>query len=181
VPGQRALTLIRPDQSGIQQAALYDIDTDEVRILTSDSGDKQDVWMWQAPEFPGEHLLMAVVGSCCLNVYRQLGDVWTVIRTIQAPAISNFPDVISPELLVQHGRSYVMMVLGDGLVSQSEIWMAEATNPLAAPVQLSDPNLKLIRGEPEWMVTPNGVWVYYMEARLPNGFALRRLSTPIPL
>jgi hypothetical protein len=169
-----------PDSNGVLQAARYDIDTEETEILTTDAGDKSEVWMWSAPEFGGDFVFSTVVDGCCLRVYRQLDGVWTVIRTFDPSAFSQRPAIFSPEPLVHNGQSYVVMQLAARRYGPGDIWIASIDPAQPMLVQISDPaQPNVVRTEPEWMTTPNGVFVYYTAVAAGRRFSLRRLETPL--
>jgi hypothetical protein len=161
VPGQRAITTTQLDARGVAQAIKYSIDSETVEILTADRGQKDEVWMWLAPEFGNEPIFFTVAHNCCLRVYRQMGGVWTLINTINASDFSTYPHIISPEPFVYKGRSYVSMQLGNEKNGNSDIWIA-AIDP-AAPLlrQIIDPSTLRIRNEPEFMSTTSGAYIYY--------------------
>lgn len=161
VTGQRAITTTQPDAHGIAQAIKYSIDSETVEVLTADGGQKDEVWMWPAPEFGNEPIFFTVADNCCLRVYRQRSGVWTLINTINASDFSTYPRIFSPEPFVYKGRSYVSMQLADKKNGNSDIWIA-AIDP-AAPLlrQISDPSTLRIRNEPEFMSTTLGAYIYY--------------------
>lgn len=180
IAGQRAISTSVADEHGVYQAARYDLDTQQVEMLTFDPGDKSEVWMWSAPEFGGEPVLTAIVDGCCLNVYRQIGGDWTVIQTFDPAQFSPRPAIISPEPFVHNGRSYLVMQLSERRYSQGEIWMASIDPAAPLLVEISDPQQTgLVRTEPEWMTTSQGVFVYYSLVESRGSFSLRRLSTPL--
>jgi hypothetical protein len=161
VQGQRAITTTQPDTQGVAQAIKYSIDSGTFDVLTDDTGQKSEVWMWPAPEFGNEPIFFTVADNCCLRVYRQMGGVWTLINTINASDFSNYPRIFSPEPFVYKGRSYVSMQLAGQKNGESDIWIA-AIDP-AAPLlrQISDPSTLRIRNEPEFMSTTSGAFIYY--------------------
>lgn len=180
VPGLHALTLALPDAYGTRQAMLFNADSNQLVQLTQDAGDKDEVWMWPAPELGGQLGLMTVVNGCCLRFYRQEGDTWQAYREFRAADFSSRPRIYSPELLVHGGRTYVAMILANQRVSPSDVWMVDVSTPGSIPVLLSDTTLRNIsRSEPEWMVTPDAVYVYVTATGLTSRFALNRLATPI--
>ena len=180
VPGMRAVTMALPDARGTFQAVRYDIDTDRPVFLTSDSGHKDEVWLWPAPEFDGSLGLMTVVNGCCLRFYRQVSGDWRLYREVKASDFSRRPAIFSPEIHVHEGRSYVAMVLAAKRTGKSEVWMLGVDPKGLQPVKLSDPAQKgLARSEPEWMVTPQGVFVYVSVSTKGSRFALHRLQTPL--
>ena len=180
VPGRRALSYALPDDNGTLQAVLYDVDTGVVEVLTRDAGNKDEVWLWHAPEFGGGLALMTVVDGCCLRFYRQVNGEWRQRREIKASEFSRRPAIFSPEPFVHDGRSFVAMQLARERVSDSEIWMVELIENGLPPTQLSDPQRRGVnRTEPEWMATPEGVFVYVSASSGSSRFALNRLSTPL--
>jgi hypothetical protein len=176
VPGQRAITTTQFDTGGTAQAIKYSIDSETVETLTADSDQKDEVWMWPAPEFGGEPIFFTVANNCCLRVYRQIGGVWTLINAINAADFSTYTRIISPEPFVYKGRSYVSMQLGNQKNGNSDIWIA-AIDP-AAPLlrQISDPSTLRVRNEPEFMSTPSGAYIYYTTI-VGSQVSLRRAST----
>ncbi|MFY9509687.1 MAG: hypothetical protein WAQ05_01765 [Rubrivivax sp.] len=184
VPGRRALTLALPDASGVRQAVLYDVDGSNTRHLTRDSGNKDEVWLWAAPEFGGALGLMTVADGCCLRFYREdAAGQWQLYREIRTADFSRRSDnIYSPEILVLGGRSYVAMQVSTQRVAASDIWIAEVGLGGLAPLQISDASRRgVARSEPEWMVTPGGVFVYVTATEATNRFALNRLATPLQL
>lgn len=181
IPGQRALTLgVDDPATGLRQAARYDVDSGTLSFLTRDAGAKDEVWLWHAPEFGGELGLMTVADGCCLRFYRDVGGTWTLQRELRADSFSTQPMIVSPELLVLDGRSYVVMQLGTSRLSPSDTWIAAVDAGGLAPVQVSDPSRPdIARSEPEWHVTGEGVFVYVTASASRNRFALNRLRTPL--
>ena len=180
VPGMRALTMALPDAGGTPQAVRYDVDADQAVFLTSDSGSKDEVWLWSAPEFGGSLGLMTVADGCCLRFYRERQGSWQLYREVKASDFARRPAIFSPEILVHQGRSYVVMQLAAQRTGNSEIWMLGVDPKGLKPVKLSDPALRgVARSEPEWMVTPLGVFVYVSASTNGSRFALHRLRTPL--
>lgn len=176
IPGLRAISTVAPDAQGVLQAAIYFVDTGETRLLTSDAVDKDEVWLWQAPEFGNDWAMIAVVDGCCLRVYRQQAGDWLLVNTINAPDLSSTTGrMYSPEPVVYKGRSYVAMQLSGGLrFSPSDIWVVavDPARPLARQVSAPSTTPR-IRNEPEWYHDRSGIYVFYSEVSV-AGFALRR-------
>lgn len=163
VPGRRALTTVSTDAGGYAQAALYWLDTRQVEVLTSDPSNKDEMWMWSAPEFGNEYVFAAIVDGCCIKIYRQIGGVWTVINSLDAPVFANQPAIFSPEPFVHKGKSYIAMQVGTTKSSMSSIWFAaiDPAKPLVR--QVSDPSTQAIRYEPEWFVTSTGPVIFFSQ------------------
>jgi len=178
VQGQRAIATVVPDANGVLQAARFDIDSATIELLTVDAGNKDEVWMWPAPEFNGEQVFMTVVDNCCLRIYRQLAGVWTVIQTADAASFSGKPFIFSPEPFVYKDRSYVVMQLSRQKYSAAELWIV-AIDP-ASPLlrQVSDPSVPdNVRSEPEFMATPDGAFIYYTMVEGKERASLYRADT----
>lgn len=177
VPGRRALTTLSLDPNGYAQAAVYWLDTKSVEVLTNGPSNKDEVWMWSAPEFGGEYVFVTIVDGCCIKVYRQIGGVWTAINSLDAPTFAGQPLIFSPEPFVYKGRSYLAMQIGAAKKAKSSIWIA-AIDP-AAPLfrQVSDPTKQAVRYEPEWYVTKAGPMVYFSQYAGNNLSSFRRAAT----
>ena len=178
IPGQRAIATTVEDADGVMQAARYLIDDEVIELLTTDEGEKDEVWMWSAPEFGDDLVFYAVVDGCCIRVYRQLGSEWVVINTIRSTDFSSNPNIFSPQPFVFKGRSYIAMQLASaGRYSPSEIWIAAIDPGKPLLRQVSDPSLPAqVRNEPEWFSNATAAYVYYSEVSR-SGFSLRRAKT----
>lgn len=177
VPGSRRVTTVRADADGVYQAAVYDIDTQATRVLTSGPGNKDEVWLWRAPEFGGDWAMLTVVDFCCLKIHRELDGVFTEVHSIDVRTLTGLNKIYSPEPNVVGGRSYVAFQASNiKLDPKSQIWVVgiDPAAPLAR--QVSTPGARAIRIEPEWLNTPSGAYVYYTQydGKLS---ALRRAAT----
>jgi hypothetical protein len=180
VPGQRALTLALPDAQDLPQAVQFRVDDGQVAFLTTDAGRKDEVWLWPAPEFGGQLALLTVVDGCCIRIYAPTAGGYVRYREIRASDLSRRSGVFSPELLVHEGRSYIAFALAAQRTGDSEIWVSAVALDGLEPTRISDPQLRNVaRSEPEWMVTPEGVFVYVSASAGRDRFALNRLKTPI--
>ncbi len=178
IPGQRAITTTLEDTNGIMQAARYFIGDEVTELLTTDEGEKDEVWMWSAPEFGNDLVFYTVVDGCCIRVYRQIENEWVVINTIRSSDFSANPNIFSPEPFTYKNRSYISMQLASaGRYSPSEIWIAaiDPANPLLR--QVSDPSSPAqVRNEPEGFFNATGAYIYYSLVNR-SGLSLRRAKT----
>jgi hypothetical protein len=177
IPGQRAISTFRFDADGVAQAARYFIDTGTPEILTSGPGNKDEIWMWSAPEFGGDLVFITVVDGCCLKVFRQNGNLWHEINRIDAATFSKWPHIFSPEPFIYKGRSYVAMQLSRLKLDVADIWIAAVDPDQPLLRQISDPNVPLIRGEPEWLALQAGAFVYYSTFDARRRTTVRRAAT----
>jgi hypothetical protein len=149
----------------VNQAFYQDLSSGQVTQLTFDSGDKDVVWMWPAPEFANDLVLMVLVDNNEIRIYRNLPDPgtgtlrWTVIYSVKAAHGNGFK---SPEPFVYANRSYVFIAQSvDSHNYTSEVLVSniDATAPLVRRV--TDNTLLRARTDPEVFVTDSGVFLYY--------------------
>jgi len=162
------------------QIALIDTQTKAVTQLTFDSGEKVSPFMWWAPEL-GEYLVLTVVDSRILAIYRKISGQWQRYLSLIIP--SRFEFLTSPEVLVVNNASYFAIVTAERLepkgpllhwpAGRSEIWIGgiDPVSPFFRRVD--DPTRDALRVEPEFLVLSNGVpIVYYSEQDEINGKTL---------
>jgi hypothetical protein len=174
VTGLNELVYSTPVTNGVgrgwRQAFSYDIDTGASTELTTDSGNKGEVFMWQAPEYGGAYVMMTKVNGYLLNFYtlqfntKKQQYLWTLVNTISPPA--GAPKYVwSPEPFVYNGKSYVYMVRNTSakavsLSNPTQIWVASIDG--SYNVQVSDPTVtNVVRTDPEYFATSSGVYIYY--------------------
>jgi hypothetical protein len=171
VPGEAQMVFTRQVDDG-RQVFFYDGVTHTTQQLTFDGGLKQTVFMWEAPEFPGEKIFFASVKLATqsqVRVYRYLdpeGDgafAWTAIKTLNGGPGMYF---WSPEYFVHNGRSYMFWVASPvpdqpSFQYPSQIWVASADPADAFYKSLSDPTTSRFRLDPELYVTDAGPSIYY--------------------
>ena len=156
-----------PEVEAITQVFLYDTATDTSSQLTSSSTYKDKPFMWWAPEY-GEKLLLAGESTSSgqntatkLGIYRNIDGNWTLINEIVLPTEKAF--IRSAEPFVFNGQSYISMLAEDDKRQPSEVWIAAATPEEELYRQVIDPNVSLVRNDPEPVVTEGGVFIYYTE------------------
>jgi hypothetical protein len=162
VEGQRALCY-RLQVGGIPQAFRYDLDTKVLEQLTFDSGKKQIVWMWRAPEFGNEYVLLTLVDTREIRVYRKLPTgpggalQWTMIHTALGPRRCN---IQSLETFTYAGRSYAFMSMKSTYDYPHEIWFSniDSANPIFRCISKST---AVARDDPEYFITNNGPIIYF--------------------
>lgn len=164
VKGSRAAVFVAP-VDGIKQVHRIWLDTDVVEQLTFDAGNKDlhsVPWMWKAPEYANDDVLLTLVEDRELRVYRQLDastPAWEVIRTVATPsgAILN-----SPEPFVYKSKSYVAFAAATRAPGYpTSLWLVnmDASKPLLR--QLTDDTTLRMRSDPEVYVTAEGAFLYF--------------------
>ena len=162
VEGQRALAYRLP-VNGVPQAFRYDLDTEVLEQLTFDSGKKQIIWMWRAPEFGDDYVLLTLVDQHELRVYRQLPSgpggamQWTVIYSVSGPRRSS---IQSLEPFTYAGHSYVFMDMQTIHDYPHEIWFSniDSAKPVFRCISKSTP---VLRVDPEFFITDHGPIIYF--------------------
>jgi hypothetical protein len=159
--GQRAA--VYPVKVGAtDQVFRYELDTQVFEQLTFGPGQKEQPWMWPAPEFGNEQVLMVTVGKNRLALLRKGLDptqpqAWTAWHVIQAPLDGRF---FSTEPFVYNGKSYVVMMIIVGEYPTS-IWVAnfDRDAPLLRRVTPESPDRA--RADPEVFITDRGPVIFF--------------------
>lgn len=154
--GQRAL-IYPVDVAGTPQVHRYSVDTKAFEQITFDAGAKDQPWMWQAPDFGNDLVMLTTVDGTTLGLYQKLAGAWTQVRSIQAPLGGRF---FSTEPFTYGGKSYVLMMVIVGSYPNS-IWLADfdATSPLLRRLTPETPDRA--RADPEIFVTDAGPIVFF--------------------
>lgn len=173
VRGARAVIYI--GAAGKTNQVFYrNLDSGAVEQLTFDSGNKNGVFMWQAPEYGGEYLFMLFANNGKeLRVYRKLAPngggtpAWTPIYTAAAPTGAS---ITSPEPFTYNGRSYIFFAVTVPKTDfSSEIWISNID--AAAPLfrRITDNTVMRNRGDPEVFITDRGPRIYYNRRQVAVG------------
>lgn len=180
------------------QIYKYDVDTEILTQITfSDTKKQGSFFMWEAPEFDNELVLMTpeieVAGSepltpepTQLGIYRQIEGEWTQIYTIESPS-QDLPYFHSPEPFIYNGNSYISFLAVDTQPDSdrknfegAEVWIVgvDPDNPFAR--QLSDEE-NIGRNDPESLITEAGAFIYYSELTEDRGRIIHRADTGLGL
>lgn len=162
VQGDRAVVYTMPAENGQSQVFLYGLDTMELEQITFDDGEKdvQTVpWIWQAPEFDNDFVLMTTVDNAEVRIYREIGDNWNLIYTLNLPPDSK---IASPEPFVHNGRSYFFTAMTvEPNNFPDSIWLGTIDPDEALFERISDDRVLRARSDPELFITSQGPYVYY--------------------
>lgn len=148
--------------NGVDQAFRYNLDTKVFEQLTTDTGTKEQPWMWLAPEFKNQPVLMTTVGKSSLVLYRQGLDaanpsIWSRWHTIQAPLGGRF---FSTEPFIYGGKSYVVMMVIVGSYPTS-IWVANFDRKAPMLRRITPEAPDRARADPEIFFTDRGPIVFF--------------------
>lgn len=164
VQGQRAVVFVAP-VDGVKQVHRQWLDTGVVEQLTFDSGNKDlhsVPWMWPAPEFNDDYVLLTLVDDKELRIYRQTDPstaAWEVIYSAVTPKSATLN---SPEPFTYKSKSYVFFAAATKNSNYpTSIWLSniKASDPLLR--QLTDDSLLRMRSDPEVFITNDGVYLYF--------------------
>ena len=153
-----------PTQPVPDQIFTIDTDTGELEQLTNDPSGFVGAFMWHAPEYDNELLLMTTPSARkSIKVFRKVQGTWKVVKTVSAPA--DLPFFFSPEPFVHNGHSYLVFQLSPTSkfydksmpthVGISGIQRRDEVNVLSAG---GPPRLRL---DPEYFITAKGPLIYY--------------------
>ncbi len=191
MPGNTDLLFNRYDRNGYLQVALLDTATGDSRNITSDAADKELTIAWRAPEVGYDTLIAAVVDETLLRIYRETApDTWTPLYDLPVPAASNYPAFGSPEPFVYRERTFFCFNTGpfDGVTpTPGEIWLMEMNPDAQARIELrvDDGAPNISRGDPEFYLGANDVYVFYNTSTEAKGRHVVRaqtgLATIVPL
>lgn len=147
---------------GVDQVFRYDLDSKALEQLTFGSGVKEQPWMWRAPEFGDELVLMSTVGKRRLVLYRKGQDPadparWAPWSAITAPLDGR---IFSTEPFTYDGKSYALMMVIVGEYPTS-IWVVDfdPVNPMLRRLTPELPDRA--RADPEVFITDAGPIVFF--------------------
>lgn len=148
--------------AGVPQVHHYDVDTKVFTQITDEPGIKEQAWMWRAPDFGDDLVMLTTIDKTTLGLYQRVtqGDGtlrWTRVRTLAAPEGGR---IFSTEPFVYGGKSYTLLQVFVGDYPQA-IWLFDFDE--TAPIQRRlTPRLPdRARADPEIVFTANGPIVYF--------------------
>jgi hypothetical protein len=190
-PDEHALVYPVP-VDGVPQVHRYSVDTKVFEQLTFDAGAKEQPWMWHAPDFGNQLVLLATVDQTRLVLYRQTlapqgGVRWTPAHTVIAPLAGR---IFSTEPFVYGGKSYAVMMIIVGEYPTS-IWLVDFNTAQPILRRLTPEQPDRARADPEVFFTDSkGPIVFFSRFDptkgpqwlcVPCAEGLYRAETGIPL
>ena len=171
VPDRRDIVFSAPINEG-RQIFHYRGDTGQTEQITFDTGRKQTVFMWRAPEFNDEYVFFASIkgeNGGFIRLYREVEISpgvfeWTVFNSIFPPAQGLY--FWSPEPFVHNGKSYLFTVASTDPEPRNfsvgtQVWLMGIDPAEPFFRNLSDNRLSKVRMDPEVFVTDQGPFVYF--------------------
>lgn len=180
VPGTHQLLFLGyapPDANGVvyQQVFWYDMDTNAVAQLTTDSTNKDNCFMFQAPEFNDTYVFYTVANNATIDVYEQTGfdnsgaPQFQLINQISSPD-PLYPSITSTEPFINCTpacRTYIFMALpavenkNPSMVpSGLAVTNIDPANPFFEELTNSSSPVRR-RVDPEYFITAKGPFLYY--------------------
>lgn len=178
------LVSVRP-RDGFDQIVVVDAKSGKETQLTFEPSTKAQAFMWAAPEFGGDLVVMAIVNDVKAQIWRSsskslnpLDGTFKLMTTIAPPNTRPYCD--SPEPFVYKGKSYVFFVrsetnvkggdaLGDVYIANivpdgdgNSTFVRQVSDP--KPAFRKDP--EFFTYDPERLTNPDGkypLFIYYTE------------------
>ena len=174
---EQALLVLNRDDNQVVQIYFVPLSTGEPQQVTFGDRDKENAFIWWAPEYQ-DYIFTVMVEFSELAFYRRIDGVWTNFYQFAVP--NGKPFLSSPEGFAYNGRSFVAIVSCDALGNggfqgqpngPSEIWLTgiDPDNPFFR--RIDDPNYTAQRSEPEPYMLDGEPAVYYTE--MPEGGDVR--------
>jgi len=192
IPGQLAVSSNAVDGNGVDQAAIVNLAQNTTTRITNDSGNKSEVFIFDAPEL-GTRAAMCLVGDAHreLAVYKEASPFWQKVASFAAPSFllggGSTAQIYLPEPFVFQGQSYFMFAVGkvdvDAIEFQGPSMLYVARLGGTSPVQVGS-TIPALRLDPEILVINNKAFLYYYTG-VPKGAPikpqLRVVSDFLPL
>jgi len=159
---------------GTQQVFWYDTDTNKVAQLTADATNKDDMFVFQAPEFGDNYVFFTIANGTEIDVYEQTGSTsvgaptFRIVNRITS-ADPTEPLIASAEPFINCSptcTTYIFMTLTgtDKTLQPVPNGLAITTIDPAHPrftVLASASSPAVQRSDPEYFTTANGPYLYY--------------------
>lgn len=168
-----------------QQVFWYDMDTRVMQQLTTDATTKYGGFMFRAPDFDHNYIMVTVANRLTINVYQQSGTLpngapsFALVKSISSPD-ADTPYINSSEPFINctpECTTYAYMTVAKTPDAQNGI-----TTPIGlavAALSPANPTLKLLaaadytppvqRLDPEYFITANGPYLYYNRIQVASG------------
>jgi len=178
-----ALLVLNHDENHIVQVFLVPFDTGQPEQITFGDRDKENAFIWWAPEYQ-EYIFAVMVEFSELAFYRRIDGVWTNFYQFAMP--NGKPFLSSPEGFAYHGRSFVSIVSCDELGAggfqgqpngPSEIWVTGIDPEIPFFRRIDDPSYLARRSEPEPYMLDSEPAVYYTETPEGGSILVKRAMT----
>jgi hypothetical protein len=177
IEGQRrvAASIVEPLGSGwVSQVALYDIDTGVFERVTANTSPQivyDEVWCVRAPEYDDRYVVWAVAntvsgGRVVANTIKVFEPApsggWTEARSVR-PSTGDpaAPFIISPEPFAFEGRSYIAVLMSATPVQKHGVGHLWILGLDGFERQLTPPEVKRSRTEPEPLAIGGTMYVYF--------------------
>jgi len=192
VPGRRQIVLSLLDESGVEQVAIYDLDTRDFDMVThytaEDDIDVDEPWVSELPSLgPDEITVWFVVNNSELRFYRkdETGS-WVMVNAVNpSEAIGNpaMPYILSPEPCTFQGESYIVFqssVTKSREMQPGDIYLMMPGSSTSCQFRLLTPADGKVRKAPECLELTSTLAVYFVEWDASGRSGLYKAETGLP-
>ena len=174
--------------NAVIQIGSLNTNTGQLTVLTNDANNKSDAFVINAPELNGDQVLVTRSGLSTLLVYRNpnnsaLGS-WDFMQSVNLTNEMEIPNdghsglvLFSPELFTFGGKTYISVAAGiapdpsiflnsiefflnwETSLDYADIWIISLDG--TTKLRVNDPSDRLVRVDPEFIVTDSNVIVSY--------------------
>jgi hypothetical protein len=140
------------------QVFSYNLDTHTLSQMTTDGGNKDQPWIWTAPDY-GQTMMLTIVDKSAIGLYAQQYGQWVQIQKLDTPVPGTW---FSTEPFTYKGKSYALAQLTRaGQNYPSSIWLIgfDPVHPLLRQLTPDQPDRA--RADPEIVFTSSGPIVYF--------------------
>jgi Ca2+-binding RTX toxin-like protein len=174
--------------NAVIQIGSLNTNTGQLTILTNDSNNKSDAFILNAPELNGDQVLVTRSGLSNLLVYRNPNNsalgAWDFMQSVNLTNEMEVPNdghsglvLFSPELFTFGGKTYISVAAGiapdpsvflnsidfflnwETSLDYADIWIISLDG--TTKIRVNDPSDRLVRVDPEFIVTDSKVIVSY--------------------
>jgi hypothetical protein len=160
--------------SGFDQAGFYLMTQGTTVQITSNTYDKEQVWMFRSPEYNNELILTCIEKKPTfdeLAIYRSVNSIWQKVDSLQSP--SNRKGIYSPEPFWWNNKTYFFFIAErmptDPTTYYDEVWIM-AIDPQNSFSRMVSNAFAANRTDPEVYYTTTEPVIYYTENR--NGITI---------
>ena len=167
IPRQYGVLTNILDDQGVVQIASYDLNTQELKVLTGGPGDKVNPSIWDAPEYaPGRGLLTEINGVG-LAIYRETLEGWvleSILPQETDPDSGRMTNYFDSKVFVFQGQSYLLTAVQQPvrfpfLTGFGDIYVYSLDGQRRIKLNHTKPRTR--NRDPEFLITDTDVWVYY--------------------
>lgn len=162
-PTMTAFTVV--DHQDRLQAAVWDRASGQLTVVSAYEGERVDE-AWLLLDAEGSPTLWCTVDERRFDIYERQDQDWVRTRIVHMPPLTDgkvtYQWILSPEVVRLDGRDYVLLEYSDlpATADNGEALILLLRFDTGEAVSVSGSRI-LARRDPEAVITPNGLLVYY--------------------